>query len=360
MMFNLDRRAALCLERRLAYSMLELLIALGLVGALLAVAWSLLSTYQKAELNGWNLAERIRTVESVRQWLEHDMLHVVHFQQADAYFVGNTSGFTTTICPSVDPLPFFDKLLNSTNNSTMTIESDISQELGLVDSAEDPPGRHPWPLDCIRVEYRMVPGSRQSTAKTSKIDGGSNLPSPNIMGATNALASQDDRMLVRRELGVRPAHHENDQDLRSESSERLLTSEDLYRLSEPQDSTSTYTLRESILPGISNVQFNYFDGTHWKSNWNSQILNQLPSAIAIRFNSNVDRNAMRLSPSIPAEIDSESVFEWEESLDASSQWETNVDGEGMDSFESDSRHDMRIVVRLWPSPSTPNSSLSGP
>jgi len=88
---------------------MELMIALGLLGALMAVAWSLMGTFGDAEIRGWKLAHRVQTIRSARDWLESDMQHLalsvrptvldMPVLSEGPYFTGDSLGFTATIAP---------------------------------------------------------------------------------------------------------------------------------------------------------------------------------------------------------------------------------------------------------------------
>ena len=104
---------------RCGYSLLELMLALSLLTALLAVGWSMLSTYRNAEQRGWRLNERVQSIRAARQWLELDLLHLSPMEVSaplwtatagrgsnsvisaqEHPFIGDGSGFLATIAPT--------------------------------------------------------------------------------------------------------------------------------------------------------------------------------------------------------------------------------------------------------------------
>ncbi|MCA9131805.1 MAG: type II secretion system protein, partial [Planctomycetales bacterium] len=139
---------------RAAYTLLELMIALGLLGMLLSVAWSLMGTYRDAEQRGWKVARRTQVIRAARSWLESDMQHVLLSDSpsqvaaarsggspaasglsgvlptappgaasANWRFVGNAQGFSATIAPSLDPLPFLERLMTDSLGASSAPES---------------------------------------------------------------------------------------------------------------------------------------------------------------------------------------------------------------------------------------------
>jgi len=263
------------------FTLMELMIALGLLGALMAVAWSLLGTFRDAEMRGWKLSHRTQTIRSARAWLESDLQHLVlvaahqqpvssarsnlTIQASSAVFHGNSMGFSATISPSIDPIPFLGNLMSEGDDVGPVVSPD---ELAMVGELGDvaTPGSL-WPADSVEVEYQLVPmtskPSAQSTASSRGLDG---------------MLGQTPYSLVRREQ----LDASTDSTLTTPS-ERVLNVQDLYRQQDAESFTNAKRSRETRLEGLMHPQFRYFDGVAWVSQWNSNQRGGLPRAIAFGF-----------------------------------------------------------------------------
>ncbi len=295
---------------RFAFTLMELMIALGLLGALMAVAWSLMGTFGNAEIRGWKLAHRVQTIRSARDWLENDMQHLALSVSPTDFnipsllegpqFSGDSLGFTATIAPSVDPIPFLENLMSdakglernnsatvrsprmqsprmqspsiqSTSNQSTSIQTP-SKPLGktawdysaTMDADEAAPSTI-WPAETIEIEYRLTPTSTNSVRPLAALAGNSN-------------ADDTQFVLTRREMV------DSQPTTTVESpSERVLSTQDLYGRSDEAMMSSRSPFRESRLEGLTKVQFHYFDGNSWISEWNSVQQGGLPIAIAFGF-----------------------------------------------------------------------------
>jgi len=284
-----ERAPQFATNARSGFSLLELMLALGLLGALLAVAWSLLGTYRNAEVRGWKLSHRVQTVRSARAWLESDAQHLIIGTQSVALaanpqaplvgskqsadqpakshrFTGSAMGFTATIAPSIDPIPFLENLmLDATQLDREPLASDSllgnEADANLASSS-------PWPAETIEIEYRLMPMDSASAQ--------SNLPPSNV-SIDNEI---DDSQYV---LTRYETIEFKSQTTAANPSERLLSAQDLYRQADESVQDSNQTYRESKLEGLTKVKFRYFDGSTWRSNWNSDQQGGLPRAIAFGF-----------------------------------------------------------------------------
>lgn len=255
--------------RRDGYTILELLIALGLLGTLLAVAWSLLGTYRSAEERGWRQGERLQKVRLARLWLQMDAMQMCEagdFDLADSgidsgnssstvsalgEFRGDSRGFSIDVLGSIDPLPWLDELMRGAGPLTQTTDL-LNSEVGATSAL----GRDQRTI--VSIEYRLV------TAGT---------------GAGSEPVSNLRRRLT-------PRDRWQSTQATSESEERLLTSKDLYRVDdEPvvEDASASRQREEGVLQGLEAARFRYSDGTNWKASWDSRIEDRLPSAIEFVF-----------------------------------------------------------------------------
>lgn len=324
---------------RSGFSLLELMIALGLLGALLAVAWSLLDTFRNAEMKGWKLSHRTQTVRSARDWLENDMQHLVQVAAQSGSpgamssspivprLIGDRTGFSATIAPSMDPIPFLENLMSDTQPSESEPTLNSSSFLDPNSTADDMP-KSPWPSDSLEIEYRLTPVNSSSISS--------------LLQSTDS-DEQTQYVLTRTEMrdgrtssmGVAP-------------SERVLTTQDLYRQSDDSTLSMSIPARESKLEGLMKPEFRYHDGTSWKKEWNS-TQQGLPIAIAFGFDFPVNSEIQK--PVEPKKTrDEEDLFEVEQfpntlptaALSSEPELELTTDG-GQGLMES-TKNEIQIVV----------------
>ena len=285
---------------RFAFTLMELMIALGLLGALMAVAWSLMGTFGNAEIRGWKLAHRVQTIRSARDWLESDMQHLalsvsptdlnIPSLSEGTQFTGDSLGFTATIAPSVDPIPFLENLMSdamgSARNNSAPMQSprmrpprmqspsmqSPSQPFGNRDmdysATMDADGAAPstiWPAETIEIEYRLTPTSTNSVGPLATLSGNTNADDTQFVLTRREMVDSQPTMMFER------------------PSERVLSTQDLYGQSDEAMMSSRSPIRESRLEGLTKVQFHYFDGNSWISEWNSVQQGGLPIAIAFGF-----------------------------------------------------------------------------
>ena len=276
--------------KRSAFTLIELMIALGLLGALMAVAWSLLGTFRDAEIRGWKLSSRTQTIRSVRAWLEDDLQHLAVVDNVTTattnaqtpkkptrnaqapksskafHFSGNAMGFSTVIAPSIDPIPFLENLMSDTMQPEQASLLESSQ-LGVNPMGEASSmaavSSSPWPAEAVEIEYQLTPVLSDSVSSS---------------GPRTGISDQTRFVLTRREMLDTTAKSVVDS-----PSEQVLTAEDLYRQSDEDVPVSNQPIKELRLEGLMNAQFRYFDGTAWRSEWNSAQQAGLPHAIAFGF-----------------------------------------------------------------------------
>ncbi len=295
-------------KQRLGYTLLELMLALALLGALMSVAWAVMGTYRDAEERGWKLSHRTQVIRTAREWLQVDLQQLVGSDTrpnsngtpvpSRSIFVGNAMGFTATIVPPLEPLPFFERLMSQSlsEDAVQGSRSDATDgPLAARPRTEYESGQNdtdtrqsPWPHDRIVVQYELIP----VTASRSQIG---NINTEN----TNASDSEPQFVLVRRERieAVASAGSEftgNQQIATGNSAaDRLLTGQDLYRTSDERQASDGAILRESKLTGITNVGFKYCDGMAWLDSWDAESAGQLPTAVALGFDFPATSNMQR-------------------------------------------------------------------
>jgi type II secretory pathway pseudopilin PulG len=358
---QLAQRALFPAGNRTAYSLLELLLAMSLLLGLLAVAWALLGTYRDAEQRGWRLATRMQTVHSARSWLEQDMSHLVSppidgnpaarpqsmmtsLEPAASssevagvgksiHFIGSSSGFSSTIAPSLDPLPFLEVLISGQPESRV---QGASAAGGLSEGTEfDQAGNAMglWPPHQLMVEYRLQ---------------------LNELGSENTREESTEQWkLIRRELLDRRVWSEMQTDDLSGDLEPVLTGQDLYNRSESEAAEQPVVIKETQLEGLGNPRFFYSDGSGWTTSWNSRLTNQYPAAICLEFDLLELPVSRRIPPTAEtqqddplAEIDS---FPADNPIELTASDLTSADEGPLDSTaegDGKSTRDVRIVVLI--------------
>ena len=279
---------------RYGVTLLELMVALGLLAMLLLVAWSLFDNLQKAEERSEGLANRVQVLRQIRSWLAEDLDQLVLpirnlsdgiSSSGDIHFVGNSTGFVAKISPSLDPLPFlqdaFESTASSVDSPAIQESEDETEVASVYDTDEDrqvrAARRSPWALEIISIDYTLEPQPRgmQNSASVPtedlvyKLVRRERLPTAvsEISSIDNGTSTVGGKVPV----GSIPA------------ADRELTIRDLYRQTDETLDTRGPALREKSLEGIQNAQFQYFDGTAWKSDWDSRKQNGFPVAIAVQF-----------------------------------------------------------------------------
>lgn len=356
------------LPRRFGFTLLELMIALGLLGALMSVAWSLMATFQDAEQRGWKMTQRTQIIRAAHDWLQSDA-HQVITQSPEMSFTGSSLGFTTLIAPSLDPLPFLERLMSDSTASddydllgTSSTSTPTSSSTGLggaagllsePEMAEILGDNSPWNKARLEIEYQLLP---MPTADTSI----SAIPQP----PTGNLPAEDIQfMLVRRELvsgAVAGQSGSSLDDAQSiPASERVLTGQDLYRQTDDEQLTSSgIAIVESRLEGLVRPQFQYSDGRAWTSSWNSRSAGGLPVAVALRFDFPARSQMQPRPPRMPsdplddpsdlglADVSTVSAADMALAAEPQAELETEPDASLMESEE----FEVQMVILLYRQP----------
>ena len=263
-------------KSRFGVTLLELLIALGVLAVLLLVAWSLFGTLQKAEERSGGLARRVQLLRQARAWLVADM------DQLEAnrtfigtglstppapQFIGDSTGFVASIVPSLNPLPFLQgAFVSSADSEPAELSVFDTDEQRQVHVARE----SIWPEEKLSVEYRLEPQSQRPT-----------------LGAS--LEESMMFRLVRREFlpSDSPDPSETISNSlntnKSTAADRQLTIRDLYRQTDEDLEVGNTAMREKELNGLTQASFRYFNGRGWQNEWNSKKEGGHPLAVALQF-----------------------------------------------------------------------------
>jgi prepilin-type N-terminal cleavage/methylation domain-containing protein len=257
------------LNRR-GYSLLELLIALALLGALMSLAWSMLGSYRQAEQRGWDQSYRMQLVRAARELLENDADHwaatvgpTEWIEQSavspqSTGFRGSESEITVETMPSLDPLPWLEQITAVESSSERGPGGSAPASSATVDpGAGRQVERVHGPLSRARLRYSLTP--------IAETESGSPV------------------CHLRRELAMIASRQQGTQDDPSPQDE--LNVADLYRLTEETadeglsaNAASTTTVRNLI-----DARFRFSDGRRWLSSWDESARGGLPRAIELSF-----------------------------------------------------------------------------
>jgi prepilin-type N-terminal cleavage/methylation domain-containing protein len=365
---------------RKGYTLLELMLALGLLGALLAVAWALMGTYRDAEQKGWQLSMRAQTVRALHDWLQQDIDHLCLSTERQPsggqatlfaaarnnpstaghhYFSGTSLGFTLTIEPSLDPLPFLERLMQDADASSFAPSPANTPILAGI-RPDSPPRAKLWSDGAVRIEYQLLPTS------------GPNSEAP----ANNRGTTPRDRQALYRLSRTARADPEAGQrrssalgSVESLPADRILTTQDLYRQTDDRAIGSTGpVLEESVLHGLLNPRFRYFDGRRWRDEWSASNVAP-PLAIALSFD--MPQRFESISDSLrtsPRDRLQQGLNEFGDDLSLGDnplarEPVAEIDTGERQSLIEDESHQVHIVVRAQPSMNratpAPLSSLIG-
>ncbi len=405
---------------RPAFTLLELMIALGLLGALLSVAWSLMGTFSLAEQRGWKITQRTQTLRAARLWLEEDLEHlsivdlVNPSSQTEANPLSGTDRqCTLRIAPSLDPLPFFEQLMSASlgdmsspledddrpagsvsatanSSSLQTMESGRLATLAgeLEDFGQEPADLFPWSGGQVTVEYELSPMLDRSVSTIAGATGsgtnrvGNSLASDmpnNDMLASGAASDADDTQyeLIRRER-VDQTQFASEDELAglggsTSPADRLLTTADLYRQTDERFEQRGVVVRESRLVGLVRPRFQYCDGKAWRSQWDSRSSGRLPTAIALSFDfperakmRRQDANTLTDEAENDFGLDSQSLMSsGEEGMSYAREALVEVDNTGDTSLLQAGEREIQIILRISNqrarlSSSSPVSSANNP
>ncbi len=243
------------------------MISLVLLATLSMVAWSILESYRTAEQRAWNQTYQMQVIRIAREWLETDAACLMEprvpmsssvvqpqsFPSSSSEwkpFKGDEQGFEVDLIPSIDPLAWLQEATRAKEPLTTTTQALAPANQNTAIAID--------PLAVHRLRYKIVAGTTANGANEALFD-------------------------VQRELIPIDRWSKASS---SSSSEKLLTTEDLYRVSDdelPTDSTSTTTSQATRIRNLITPRFRYSDGKDWLGQWDSQLRGGLPRAIELSF-----------------------------------------------------------------------------
>ncbi|MCA9179789.1 MAG: type II secretion system protein [Planctomycetales bacterium] len=374
-------------KSRRAYTLLELMIALGLLGALMSVAWSLMATFRDSEERGWKITRRTQILRAAHAWLQSDAQAMLGPSQ-EFSFTGNSLGFSATIAPSLDPLPFLERLLSDasasddldsryatarsgqepTGGSAPLLESLASMDRELSETLA---GSSPWTPEQVQIEYELLPVNiarpidstvTSRPAATRELDEIQfMLVRRELIGGTQSSSAQTSSM----QSTVQGNAMDSTQGI--SPSDRVLTGQDLYRQNDDRQQLRGIPVTQSRLEGLIRPQFQYCDGLSWKDSWNSRSDGGLPAAIALRFDFPARAQMQPPQPRRTREAwEAEAEFELQESTELSAA-ELALAGEAEAELETDAdaslmesdQFEVQMVIMVAGRAARPAHTLGG-
>jgi len=256
---------------RRGYTILELMISLVLLATLMMVAWSILGSYRDAEQRGWSQAYQMQVIRITRCLLETDAACLMEprvpvsessFNGSPSTqsrpFRGDAQGFEVDVIPSIDPLPWLEQVTRSQAPLSTTTET-LARENPNPAVALDP-------LTLHRLRYKIV--STEGAAGAGAAGAGL------ADSAEQTFDLQRELIPIDRWSKASPA------------SEKLLTTADLYRITDdelPPELDADTGSRTTTIRKLIAARFRYSDGKEWQSQWDSQLKSGLPRAIELSF-----------------------------------------------------------------------------
>jgi len=275
-------------KNRDGFSLMELMIALGLLSVLMLLGWAMMDSLQRSQERSWKLSQRIRVLRLTRSWLSEDLDHLARGGSAGSNpndpdsvpmsFEGDITGFTATILPSLDPVLFLQRL--GDQPSTMNQQSEVTIEsLGATpeELATEQWKQSIWSGDRIDVEYRLEP-IYQEDAMLAEIQDPETIQYEIVRREWIPEAYFDQFRATSAPInGV-----QSTKPLRKGSASDLAKTNPLEAMA-AEETEWIPPLKETRLYGVIKPKFQYFDGNQWLDDWSSSSQGGVPRAIAISF-----------------------------------------------------------------------------
>lgn len=311
--------------KRRGYSLLELLIALALLGALMSLAWSMLGSYRQAEQRGWDQSYRMQVVRAARELLESDADHwaataipadeieLSAVSSLSKGFRGSGTEITIEMLPSIDPLPWLEQITAVDPNSPVAPGGPSPLPSADAESGRDTVPVH-GPLNRGKLRYSLTP--------VAETESGSPV------------------FHLRRELSMIASPQRGARDDSSPRDE--LTAADLYRLTDDtpdEDGIANAATTATTVRHLIDARFRFSDGQRWLTSWDEASMGGLPRAIELSFD--LPR------PGETFAADRQEISAGDGEPDGSSTFEVGAEaGADVAASEEALQRDVRIVVRV--------------
>jgi hypothetical protein len=192
-------------------------------------------------------------------------------------FEGDITGFIATILPSIDPVPFLQRL---GDDASLDEPMDVSLE-SLAATPEELATQQwkqsIWSGDRIDVEYRLEPIYEEQTA-LAEIRDPATIQYEIVRREWIPEAYFDQFRATSQPInGVQAP-----KPLRKGSGAEVAKTNPLEAMA-AEETEWIPPLKETRLYGVMKPKFRYYDGTEWLDDWSSSVQGGLPRAIAITF-----------------------------------------------------------------------------
>ena len=260
------RSATTSRRRRPAFTLLEVLIALGILGTLLTIIWSMMANFQTLEQRGMQRTHKSRALRSLHDALHSDFLHLSRFQRPSSptppsppardrrdstpttipslnfsTLTGDANGFQMTMLVASNPIPVLDATLQAGDNPPWLPHTSLEPPRARVfySLEEEPAVPQGEPLYRLRRKVVMLPDRLQQAMQT-----------PRELPLSSRSNSNPDSNVVVLE--------------------------------------TSFGFWETTWDHLVSPQFRYFNGQDWVTQWNAA---DAPAAIEFSFNfeSNLQR-----------------------------------------------------------------------
>lgn len=260
---------------RVAFTLIETIIAMSLMTLLMAIVWTMFSVYTKLESKGVAAAKESALIRSIDRQLRQDLLHTVGIDKArpltikgdseqaanwfpiNGYLIGTATDLHFVICREPISAEPIGQIRVISYQPRSLVEDELEDADPLVTGESDDVRRG---TDLGLADGNLTPLGidRHDRSWASYIEARSADDSDQNLLSTNRPTALDADDLI--QVGPSP----------------LLNQEQDQLDAEAEDTTDQ-------IPEIQYLNFRFFDGDGWRSVWDSTASGRLPIAIEVSF-----------------------------------------------------------------------------
>lgn len=284
---------------RSGITLIELMIAMSLMTALLALVWSLFGTYSKLEQRGSRTAVRLQLIRSLHQQLQDDLQAIVVGQPGSASLLSespepeaqaNTLPNGVFFIGEPTRLEFLrnsdaqDRMMGTRQLVSDTSGSNASQHSQLYQNV-----LYEWVTDEPTVYAQDFGLGAELDAEEDRVSPEVEFPVDTTSGLTRTERRWSDS------LGDSTAAYRQPSGEFVPDAQTRLESIDTFTVGASELSGAVGVnfdqpapIAVDRVPEVVHWRFRYFDGLRWQSQWNSETTGELPMAIEVRFDLRVE------------------------------------------------------------------------
>jgi hypothetical protein len=297
---------------RFGYTLLEVLLALGLTVIVLSLVGTAVHSMLRSVDNGRRRAEREQLARAIMHQIANDLRAVVRYEPFDdsglnSGIGGGASGAASALSGATGGQS--DPSGQSTGTSTSTTQTPSGQSTGETQTEETTEQTLTMPvagiygsanqvsIDITRIprldEYLYADGVNaplfRGDVRTVSYYVGSN-PTAMIPGVAPAATTTDPTTAT---------SDANSGGLTRQESDRATA---LWQM--PSAGAASSSQNASVLaPEVASLEFRYFDGTQWLTQWDSTAMKGVPRAVEIAIYLNDDANNSQPNTSATPPVD---------------------------------------------------------